>query len=165
MRSVIKEVESEFGQPFWEVVRGFADDGYSVHATAEILGYASDTPFRRLIARHGMQIDFASAQESIFQVEARKARRGKCTDAQRAACMSASEKNPGYIFLDYLGATDTLSGHCRRHGISISTARKRRKINPNPDYVFSKKSHVQVPVAMGWNSPEGRKMLKINMEC
>lgn len=165
MRSVIDEVESEYGQPFWEVVQGYADDGYSIHATADILGYASDTPFRRLIKRHGVDIKFASAQESLFQIEAREARRGKCTDAQREACKAASAQNPVYIFLDYQGVRDTLTGHCKRIGLSVSTARKRYRVNPCPEYVFARKSYVKTPVAMGWNSPEGRQRLRNAMEA
>lgn len=150
MRSVIAEVEAEYGQPFWEVVRGYADDGYSIHATADILGYASDTPFRRLIQRHGVDIKFASAQESLFQVEARQARKGRCSDAQLKACQIASSKNPNYIYLEYQSVRDTLPGHCRRLGMSVSTARKRYRVNPSPDYVFAKRSYVSAPNGLGW---------------
>lgn len=36
----IREIEAEFGEPFWDVVRGFAEMGYGRTATAGILGYS-----------------------------------------------------------------------------------------------------------------------------
>jgi len=149
-RSIIREVEEEYGEPFWYVVAGYAADGHSIHSTADMLGYASDTPFRRLIARHGITIQFASAQESVFQKEARASRIGRCSEAQLAAAKKASAANTGYIYLDYKGVRDTLAGHARRLGMSISTVRKRYTANPDPVHVFFKGSHVVVPIGKGW---------------
>ena len=152
----MRQVESEFGEPFWSVVEGFARDGHSVNATAELLGYASVSAFARLIKRHGITIEFADAQSSVFQVDARIARRGKCSQAQKAATERASAANPTYKRITYAGETDTLAGHARRLGVSISTARKRYLVNPDPAYVFSTGSHVSVPKGKGWQSPECR---------
>lgn len=156
MRSVIQEVETEYGEPFWSVVEGFARDGHSVEATAQLLGYGSGTPFRRLIKRHGVTIEFADAQSSVFQVEARINRRGKCSHAQKASTERASAANPTYKRIAYGGETDTLAGHARRLGVSISTARKRYLVNPDPAYVFSTGSHVSVPKGKGWQASEYR---------
>ena len=153
---IMRQVESEFGERFWDVVRGFATDGHSVQSTAELLGYSSGSAFRRLIKRHGITIEFADAQSSVFQVEARIARRGKCSEAQKAATERASAANPTYKRIAYSGTTDTLAGHARRLGVSISTARKRYLVNPDPAYVFSTGSHVSVPKGKGWQSPECR---------
>lgn len=154
MRSVISEVEQEYGQPFWDVVRGFAEDGHSVHAVAGLLGYSSDTPFRRLIRRHRVEIAFASAQESVFQAEARAGRRGKCTNAQKLAAMSASNANPGYRRVEFGGVVDTLAGHAERLGISKSTMYKRYARRPDDlGYVFSRaKQYVSPPRGMGLQS-------------
>lgn len=51
-RSIIAEVEAEYGEPFWDVVRGFAADNYGCDTTARILGYKKPNSFRELIARH-----------------------------------------------------------------------------------------------------------------
>lgn len=152
-RSIIQETESEYGLPFWEVVRGFAEDGHSVHATALLLGYSSDTPFRRLIKRHGVTIEFAGAQESVFQTEARESRRGRATPALLAACKIASAHNPVYKRIHYAGQVDTLAGHAKRHGVSVSTARKRYLRNPDPEYVFAPRYHWKnPPKGMGWQN-------------
>ena len=151
MRSIIKEIEAEFGEPFWQVVEGFAGDGHSVQAVAELLGYASPTPFRRLLQRHGVAIQFAGAQESVFQLEARQQRRGRCTPAQKAATVRASEANPYYKRIAHGGHVDTLAGHARRLGMSESTARKRYYRNPDPAYVFARGSHrIDPPLGKGW---------------
>ena len=153
MTSIIRAVESEYGEPFWDVVRGFAADGHSVHATAELLGYASDTPFRRLLARHGMQIQFAENQASVFAQEARQARRGRVTPGIVNACRIASSRNPVYRWIEYQGVRDTVPGHCRRLGLSVSTVRKRLAVRPG-DYAhaFARCSHVRPPrkVDNGW---------------
>ncbi|QNJ57431.1 CRISPR repeat binding protein [Pseudomonas phage Dolphis] len=52
----MREVEAEFGEPFWDVVRGFAADGYACDTTARILGYQSPRQFRSLIKRHQVEI-------------------------------------------------------------------------------------------------------------
>ncbi len=158
MGRIIKEVEQEFGEPFWDVVRGFAADGHSIHSTAELLGYASDTPFRRLIKRHSVEIEFASAQESVFQVEARKDRKGKCTPAQRVGASIASAANPGYKRVQLFGITDTLAGHAARIGLSLSTVYKRYARRPDDlAYVFSKaKQYAAMPAGKGWQSSEFR---------
>lgn len=153
---IMRQVESEFGERFWDVVRGFSTDGHSVQSTAELLGYSSGSAFRRLIKRHGITIEFADAQSSVFQVEARIARRGKCSQAQKAATERASAANPTYKRIAYGGEIDTLAGHARRLGVSISTVRKRYLVNPDPAYVFSTGSHVSVPKGKGWQSPECR---------
>ena len=159
--SIARQVEQEYGEPFWDVVRGFAADGHSVHATAGLLGYASDTPFRRLIARHGVQINFASAQESVFQVEARIDRRGKCTAGQRRAAQAASLSNPGYKRVALFGITDTLAGHAKRIGLSRSTMYKRWARRPDDlEYVFSIKAHyVAPPKGMGMQAKELRPVI------
>jgi hypothetical protein len=151
-RSIVKEVEHEYGQSFWDVVRGFASDGHSIHATATLLGYSSDTPFRRMIQRHGVQIEFASAQESVFQVEARIQRRGKCTDRQRDGAMIASLANPNYKSIEVLGIIDTLAGHARRVGLSRSTVYKRYARRPDDlEYIFSKSmQYINPPKRNGW---------------
>jgi hypothetical protein len=161
-RSVVKEVEEEYGEPFWDVVRGYAADGHSINATALMLGYAASNPLYRLIQRHGVDIEFASAQESIFQKEARLARRGKCSEAQRKSCEKMSASNDAYIYIEYQGVRDTLAGHIRRTGISASTARKRYARNKDPDYVFSSRSHyVPPPKKQGWQDKENTFMASV----
>jgi hypothetical protein len=163
-RSIINEVEEEYGEPFWDVVAGYAADGHSVQSTAELLGYASGTPFRRLIARHGVTIQFASAQDSVFQKEARINRRGKCSPQLSDALKKASAANPTYIYLDYKGVTDTLAGHARRLGIPMGTVRNRYRVNKDPAHVFFAGSHVDVPTGKGWASAENKARLSAKIQ-
>jgi len=66
-RSVIRDTEGEFGQPFWDVVRGFASDGYGCDTTARILGYQSPRQFRSLIKRHEVSIAWPAHGSCIVQ--------------------------------------------------------------------------------------------------
>lgn len=66
-RSIIQEVEEEFGEPFWDVVRGFAEDGYGCNTTAMILGYGDPVCFRRLIKRHGVKVEWPPHGQCIAQ--------------------------------------------------------------------------------------------------
>lgn len=67
--TIIKQVEAEYGEPFWEVVRGYAADGYGCDTTAGILGYSSPSSFRRLIKRHGVTIDWPAHGQCNVQRE------------------------------------------------------------------------------------------------
>jgi AraC-like DNA-binding protein len=57
-RSVIAEVEAEFGQPFIDVVRGFAADNYACSTTAIILGYKHQTALRYYLKRNNLHVDW-----------------------------------------------------------------------------------------------------------
>ena len=153
-RSVIAEVEEEFGLPFWDVVTGFADDGYSATATAGILGYAAPGPFLRLLDRHGMRDAFNQGQDTLIAQEARQSRRGVCSDAARDACRRASAANPTYKRIRMHGVTDTLAGHARRLGINARTAYKRSYRRPGDwDYIFATSyRYTPPPKGKGWQA-------------
>lgn len=55
---IIQEVENEFRDEFWSVVRSFAGDGYASGTTAKILGFSGQDVFRRLQVKHGVRIDW-----------------------------------------------------------------------------------------------------------
>lgn len=57
-RSVIKEVEQEYGEPFWDVVAAYAADGNSMQMTAKILGYTNGSSLWYLINHHQVDIQF-----------------------------------------------------------------------------------------------------------
>lgn len=57
-RSVVAEVEAEYGQPFIEVVRGFASDNYACATTARILGYKHPKGLQTYLERRGVKIDW-----------------------------------------------------------------------------------------------------------
>lgn len=157
-RSVMDEVEQEYGEPFWDVVRGYAKDGHSKHAISEILGYASYPSFIRLIKRHKIDIEFVKGSDSIFSKEEKASRRGKCTDAQLAHIAKLCGKNPNYLKIDYNGKIATLAQHARDYGIPERTVRGRyAKDSSDLDRVFSLvKLSVPPPKNAGWQSKESR---------
>ena len=158
-RSVMDEVEQEYGEPFWDVVRGYAADGHSKYAISEILGYASYPSFIRLIKRHKIEIEFVKGSDSIFSKEEKASRRGKCTDAQLAHIAKLCGKNPNYLKIDYNGKIATLAQHARDCGIPERTVRGRyAKDSSDLDRVFSlAKLSVPPPKNAGWQSKENRK--------
>ena len=157
-RSVMDEVEQEYGEPFWDVVRGYANDGHSKYAISEILGYASYPSFIRLIKRHKIDIEFVKGSDSIFSKEEKASRRGKCTDAQLAHIAKLCGKNPNYLKIDYNGRIATLAQHARDYGIPERTVRGRyAKDSSDLDRVFSLvKLSVPPPKNAGWQSKESR---------
>lgn len=136
-RSVVSEVEQEFGEPFWSVVEGFARDGYSKNATAMILGYSTSSCFLRKLERHRPDIEFVKGPDSVCFKEARKDQKGRFTDSMRAALKRNLDARTDVIRIEYKGVTDLISGHAKRAGISYTTAYFRYKNKPEDlDYVF-----------------------------
>ena len=58
-----REIESEFDEPFWDVVKGFAEMGYSRRATAMAIGY-NQRSFCELV-RSRADISWLSISESL----------------------------------------------------------------------------------------------------
>lgn len=136
-RSVVSEVEQEFGEPFWSVVEGFARDGYSKSATAMILGYNTASCFLRKLDRYRPDIEFVKGSDSVCFKEARKDQKGRCTDSMRAALKRNLDARTDVIRIKYKGVVDLISGHAKRAGISRACAYFRYKNDPNNlDYVF-----------------------------
>ena len=136
-RSVVSEVEKEFGEPFWSIVEGFARDGYSKTATAMILGYSTSSCFLRKLDRYRPDIEFVKGPDSVCFKEARKDQKGKFTDGMRAAMKRNLDARTDVIRIEYKGVTDLIAGHAKRAGISYTTAYFRYKNKPEDlDYVF-----------------------------
>lgn len=115
--SVQRRVEEEYGRPFWEVVRGFAEDGESASATARILGYVSHSPFLRLLKRHNAQGLFRPPMETNGALSARASTRGVLYPRKAAALEKARKKCPDYRWIEIGEIRDTIAGHARRRGI------------------------------------------------
>ena len=60
----IEKIETEFCEPFADVLQGFADMGYACNTTARMLDYNS-TSFRRLLKRHAIEIQWPDASTRI----------------------------------------------------------------------------------------------------
>lgn len=136
-RSVVSEIEQEFGEPFWSVVEGFARDGYSKTATAMFLGYNTSSCFLRKLEKYRPDIEFVRGQDSICFKEAKKEQKGRSTEKMREAQKRRLDARTDVIRVEYKGVTDLLSGHAKRAGISRACAYFRYKNDPNNlDYVF-----------------------------
>lgn len=89
---IMRRVESEFGQRFWDVVRGFASDGYASGTTAKALGFSGQDQFRRLQNAYGISIQWpAHGQDN-----ANKEPRGVYT-RERAEKRLATMRQKGVI--------------------------------------------------------------------
>lgn len=78
----LARLEQEFNEPFTEVIKGFAEMGYSISATAEILGF-NRKYFSKVINDHQLRVHFKP------QAELRPECRGK------GASHGAGIKRPG----------------------------------------------------------------------
>lgn len=122
-----REVEAEHGLPFWEVVKGYADDGESKAATASILGY-SETAFRNLVSRYGFQRWFPAPGQSNASRAANKGRSWAGTPAQRAA-FARGRQHAGdrlAVLVELNGVTASVKEHALRQGLKPATVYMRR---------------------------------------
>lgn len=118
------EIEKEYGLPFWEVVRGYAEQKESIHATAHILGY-THSAFRRLVRNNGAEAWFVSARESNGAKASIEASKGKDTPAKQRARELARAANPCYRYVTINGITDTIRATAMRTGVPYKTALNR----------------------------------------
>lgn len=123
------EVEEEYGQDFWEVVKGYAEDRLSIAATATVLGF-SKSRFYRIVDVHGKRHLFVNGYESEWYVN-REMPAPKKTESYFAGLKKAAEKNTRY-FLEYMGVCDTVAGHCRRLKLKAKTVYRRIESGKSP---------------------------------
>jgi hypothetical protein len=117
--NIQQQVEQDYGQPFWDVVKAFADDGESINATALMLGYAQPPAFHRLVAAHGVQHWFNPATQTN-SYKAAKAYK-EVTPARMEQLQSLKEQHK----FEFRGVIDTRAGHARRMGLSPNTVATR----------------------------------------
>lgn len=139
-----RAVEAEYGQPFWEVVKGYADDGESMQATAEILGMSPGS-FRQLVRRNGKRDWFVSRNQCNGTLAFYESRKGKPFPGGELALKRAVGRRRNVQWITQGGITDTLAGHCRRIGISYSTVTKRIYRGMSVEEALRKTSYVRPP--------------------
>lgn len=121
-------VEDEYGEPFWDVVKQYADDGESISATAGILGYANEAGLRYQLRNNSAREWFKPRTQSNGWREARIATRGRKASAKARAELDKgrSAYNETKKVLAF-GISDTITGHALRHGINCATVRVRMR--------------------------------------
>lgn len=128
--TIIKQVEAEYGEPFWEVVRGYAADGYGCDTTAGILGYSSPSSFRKLIKRHGVTINWPKHGSCNVQRE-----RGPYSAERIERIRRAKLSKPTGIAARYEA----------RHGVPAATAIRS---------MARRMTKSEVARAIGWSTPQ-----------
>lgn len=159
-RSVVAEVEAEYGQPFWDVVRGFAADNYGCDTTARILGYTKPGSFRELIARHNKKIDWppqgscnAQKERGPYSADRTKNALNARMNHENCKAMQYQARTGESVIelIDRVKATHTITqvahiiGYCESS--PFRNWLKVRGIN----VVFKKKTNMP-PKGMGWQS-------------
>lgn len=59
-----QQIEQEFGEPFWDVVRGFAEQGCGKYLTAQALGWAT-TSFLKMLKAEDPGIRWPTMKEQV----------------------------------------------------------------------------------------------------
>lgn len=125
-------VEAEYGEPFWDVVKGFADLGESMPSTAEILGMSRHSLIYR-VRKKGVTHWFPKRGNSnrykLLRSEWAKERAHK----QFAAHVDRQKKR-----VMYRGELVEVSATARSLGISFHTALDRFNKGFPPEDIFYK---------------------------
>lgn len=94
MERAIATVEAEYGEPFMDVIHGYATDGESVTATAAIVG-VSETLFRRWVKANALHLPWRKGTKTNGWVSADRYKdaSGKRARAARANLEAAHASN------------------------------------------------------------------------
>lgn len=124
---VMRKVEAEYKKDFWSVVADYSADGESIAAIAAILGYRSHAGLYANIEAHGMQHLFTRRGN---YTNGAMAKSKELSDLQRKVFSERMTtlniaRNERLHHVLAFGHMDTITGHCKRHGVPYGTARHR----------------------------------------
>ena len=158
------QVEEEYLDSFWNVVRGFASDNYGCNTTARIIGYKYPSTFKDLMRREGVTIDWPKPGTCNGYKN-----KGECTKNGRDAARQAILNNPDSVGAQYLQRTGETVEDLARRLCSIRTAVDIARIvgwkrsRDLKDWLRIRgvvleycKFQPTPPKGMGWQSPECR---------
>lgn len=118
---IMRRVEEEEGQPFWTVVRDYAEMGCSRQETSKLLGFKFPCYFLGLLRAHPEQdIQWPGPGQSVlFDDLRRRCRTPGSADHQRLCRASkvSVAKNTRRYWID--DVYDSISGHLARLGADI----------------------------------------------
>lgn len=163
-RSIVAEVEQEYGEPFWDVVRGFAADNYSLNTTAKIIGYSNPQGLRGLINRSGVVIDWpkwgtcnAMQDRGARTPEAIKNARDASYAARDMLCKRYERETGESIgqLVERLRRTHTVTEVAKIAGWKDDQG-LRKWMRTNKVQVEFFKRPYKAPKGVGFQSPEGR---------
>ncbi len=138
---IARAAEKEYGKPFWCIVRDYANDGESVHATALILGWKSHGTLRAHVIKNGIGNWFVDARESNGW---RAGQRDKPRPVIASGCLKAATRSNfnKHAFM-YGGVLDTLNGHARRTGVAAGIAHSRKQRGMTMEQILFKGCHAR----------------------
>ena len=124
---VIDAAEKEFGEPFADIVRGFAEMGYSMAETSKIIGYKNRHGLRAWIRRSGMEFAFIPGVHGVtFREAIASSNRRRSPDQIRRLAKSRIKYR-----CEHDGVFAPIAEHADRLGISRKTVYWRIKTNPD----------------------------------
>lgn len=132
MHPLHRRIEAEYGEPFWDVVRGYASQGCSRRETARLLGYSGAAAFLRLLLRHPeIAIPWPEGKEANAFRDMYELARTPGSELHvklSAACRLATAADPRVIWLTLDGVKSSLSEHIRRLGSPVSVSSVARRL-------------------------------------
>lgn len=155
-------VSKEFGFPFSDVCRYFAEAGHSKSDTARILGFRRET-FRAEVKN--LNIDWPNRHASSS-----KKLRGVPRTPEVVAKVKAGSMHRAEI-VELEGAIDSLRGHCKRLGVCRTTVSDRRKRGLTWEQAFglqpfTKKARTKPKTASHhWRTYEAQRLEEIRSRC
>lgn len=128
-RPVIQAAEKEFGQPFTDIVKGFADMGLTIRQTAEAIGYSNPSGLYVWVRRNNVKHWFVPGKSSASDYY--RAAQSERSRKMWASMRDEMVKRRATHFCEHDGLRDTLKNHALRLGIAPGTVYHRRRRNPN----------------------------------
>lgn len=124
MTALIKQIESEYNQPFEQVIAAYAKDGESIAATASILGFAHRDSFAYWLDKLELRALFSATGTNTngFKNAALAESRIALSRQKARAILDARIREHGYWFNGHFGLT---ACHARRLGIEPYNAYRR----------------------------------------
>lgn len=120
--SRIKKIEEEYGEPFEDVVRGYAEMGYSSRDIARLLGWSYETGMYYWLKKLGIKIHWEGSKSAKSREKA-----AQKTPAQEEVVRRLVEQNKKAHGFFYGGEFGTLKDHAIRLGLNPKTVLWRRR--------------------------------------
>ena len=145
VRETVAKLENEFGESIESIINGFADMGYSQSDTAGALDVGFNH-FRRILMVHNISAKWQGYSSPFYREKV-----GRKTINRELAWAETVERERKRHGFWHQGVFGTMRDHCQRIGVKLSTARDRRRKQPEKgpeywlqkDHVFRSYSNVQ----------------------
>lgn len=127
---LVLAAEEEFGEPFPDILQGFADMGYCRAQTARVLGYNHESTLRIYEKRKGIRINWPDYRNDMYREDQAKLTKENGT-AQRLA-----EWRKSHYAVNHKGRKATIPEIAKENGLSASCLRERIKKDPDAGFDY-----------------------------